>query len=913
MNHYKYLITLYIFLLFNGGYVAFADNNEPNHLEINDSSTNQVEEEKEMIDDDDVINYKDPRTFTINKFEIRGSNFFDENIIKNIIGIYVEKEIEIPGEEISKAIKMLWKQGLFSDVEFRIDNINGDRVDLILYVVEKPRLSNYYFKGIKKGQAEDISKKLTALKGRPITPSLKNTIKNTVTDFYREKGFLSTKVNFTTVNDTASLNTASLFVNVDRGKKAKITSIELIGVNELQQSKVRKAMADTRQKSSIKFFKKEDKEILTDKKRFKKAAYTLANMNFRSVKEFFQDRVRINLFKGAKFNEEKYYNDKRALIDYYNKEGYRDASIVFDTVIMPNDNEVHIKIKIDEGNRYYYRDINFKGNAKYSNELLKRVLGINKGDVYNTELLQRKLNMDPSGTDISSLYYDDGYLFFSIDPKEIGVYGDSIDLEIRISEGPQATIRNIIIEGNDKTSEHVIRRELRTLPGEKFSRSDLIRSQREIASLGFFDPEATQVIPIPNPEDGTVDIKYEVSEKSADQIELSAGWGGAQGIIGTLGLSFNNFSIKNIKEKKAWTPLPTGDGQKLSIRIQSNGKQYQTYNFSFTEPWLGGRKPNALSFSAFRSRYQLMNYSTNKAFGKQVTNGASIALSTRLRWPDDYFVFQTSLNYQNYALDNFRERIYSENATIENGTFNNLNLMLTLSRNSLDQPLYPTSGSSVSVSGQFTLPYSLFRKDDFYKDTPIDQKWKWVEYHKWRMNFDWFQAIDKRNKLVLRAAAKFGFLGQYNKKTGLSPFERFEMGGNGLPSNIVLFGQDIISQRGYGVYSDDGGDAIFNKFTLELRYPFSLNPSATIYGLVFAEAGNSYRSFKNYDPFRLNKAVGIGIRAFLPMFGLLGVDYGIRFDQPRNDEDSRIESAKGFFDYIAKNGSFTIILGFEPE
>lgn len=902
MNRFRYFIALYIIL----SWTPILSAQESIVEEVD--STEIVSETPSA-----PVNYKDPKKYVINKFDIMGSQYFDKNIIRSITGIFVEQEIELPGDEISKAIKTLWKQGLFTDIEFRIDNINGNRADLLLYVTEKPRMSNFYFKGIKKGQAEDISKKITSLKGRPITPSMENTIRNTVQEFYKEKGYLFPTVSFHVQTDSFAVNTASVYINVDKGSKAKITSIEFEGVDQVSSTKVRKSMKDTRQKTSIKFFNETDKEILTDKSRFKKALYTLVNLNFKSMKEFFEDRVTLSLFKGAKYNEEKFIADKRALIDYYNKEGYRDATIVFDTVLMPKTNEVKIKIKINEGKKYYYRNIEFKGNAKYSNELLMKILGIKKGDVYNTELLQKKLNMDPNGADVSSLYYDDGYLFFSVDPKEMGVFGDSIDLEIRISEGPQATIKNVIIEGNDKTSEHVIRRELRTLPGEKFSRTDLIRSQREIANLGFFDPQATQVVPVPNPQDGTVDIKYVVTEKSADQIELSAGWGGAQGIIGTLGLSFNNFSIKNIKEKKAWTPLPTGDGQKLSVRVQSNGKQYQTYNFSFTEPWLGGRKPNALSFSAFRSRYQLINYNTNKSYGSQITNGASVALGTRLKFPDDYFIFQTSLNYQNYKLKNFSERIYSENATIENGNFNNLNLKLTLARNSLDQPLYPTSGSNVSLSGQFTLPYSLFRKDDFYRDASVEDKWKWVEYHKWRLTLDWYQALDKKNKLVFRTSAKFGFLGQYSKKAGLSPFERFEVGGNGLPSNIVLFGQDIISQRGYGVYSDDGGDAIFNKFTMELRYPFSLNPSATIYGLVFAEAGNSYRTFKTYDPFKLNKAVGIGVRAFLPMFGLLGVDYGIRFDQPRNDEDNRIQSAKGFFDYIAKNGSFTIILGYEPE
>lgn len=857
-----------------------------------------------------VVDYKDPKEFTVAAFNIEGVQFFDKNIIRSIVGIYVDQKIEIPGDDIAKAIKILWKQGLFADVEFRLDSLIDDKVYMTLYVVERPRMSNFYFKGIKKGQSEEIGKKITNLKGRPITESLQNTVTNTIEDFYREKGYLTPKVEYIVRTDTFALNTASLYINVDRGVKAKIASIEISGAEEISEARVRKTMKDTRQKTTFNLLQPEDKQW--DKKKIRNTLYKLANLNISTVKEVLSERMNISLFKGAKYDEEKYFADKRALIDFYNSKGYRDARITYDTVYMPTEKDVKIKIQVDEGTRYYFRDISFKGNAKYSSEVLGRVLGIKKGDVYNTQLLNQKLNMDPGGADISSLYYDDGYLFFSIEPKEVGIFGDSIDLEVRISEGPQATIRNVVIEGNDKTHDHVIRRELRTLPGQKFSRTDLIRSQREIANLGFFDPQATQVVPVPNPEDGTVDIKYVVQEKSADQIELSAGWGGIQGIIGTLGLAFNNFSLRNIPNKKAWGPLPTGDGQKFSIRMQSNGKRFQTYNLSFTEPWLGGRKPNALSFSAFRSRFQLVDFNNNVT-GNQITNGVSLALGTRLKVPDDFFIFQASLNYQNYALNNFRERIFSENATIENGSFNNINLRLTLSRNSLDQPLYPTNGSNVSLSAQFTPPYSLFRSGDFYDDIDLEEKYRWVEYHKWRITVDWFQALDKKNKLVFRAAAKFGFIGYYNRNVGLAPFERFQVGGNGLPSNIILFGQDIISQRGYGVYSDQGGDAIFNKFTMELRYPFSLNPSATIYGLVFAEGGNSYRSFRTYNPFQLNRAVGVGIRAFLPMFGLLGVDYGIRFDQPRTDADNRIEKARGLFDYIAKNGMFTIILGFEPE
>jgi outer membrane protein insertion porin family len=908
MNRLKYFLLFPFFIV---SLQAFAQDSNPENPDFNalspDSLSNAQIDSSKLL-----VNYKESKTYTLGGFRVLGTQYLDKNVVRSITNLYVGQPIDIPGDDIAKALKNLWKQGLFSDMEFRLDGVKDDKVFITLSVVEKPRMSNFFFKGIKKGHSEDISKKITSLKGRPITESLKSNIYNEVADFYREKGYMNPKVNFVVRQDTFALNTASVYINVDKGSKVKISAIEFEGVNEGDMAKVRKAMKETKGKTYVKLIQPDDKNFFKGN-RLKNTLYTLGNLNIGSVKDFLKERVHITLFKGTKFNEDKFEADKKALIEYYNTIGYRDARIVFDTVKQVSSSSVKIKMKIEEGNKYYFRNITFKGNAKYSSEQLSRVLGIEKGDVFNTALLQKKISMDPNGADISSLYYDDGYLFFQADPNEIAVGKDSIDLEIRITEGPQATIKNVIIEGNDKTNEHVIRRELRTLPGQKFSRTDLIRSQREIANLGYFDPQATQVVPIPNPEDGTVDIKYTVTEKSADQIELSAGWGGSQGIIGTLGLSFNNFSLRNIPNKKAWSPLPTGDGQKLSIRMQSNGKRYQTYNISFTEPWLGGKKPNALSLSAFRSRFQLIDGS-NSVVGRQITNGASIGLGTRLKWPDDFFIFQASLNYQNYQLVNFSQRIFSDNATIENGSFNNINLRLSLSRNSIDQPLYPTSGSNFSLVGQFTPPYSLFRKDGFYDNNlAIEDKYKWVEYHKWRVTVDWFQALDKKNKFVLRLAAKFGFIGYYDKKTGLSPFERFQVGGNGLPSNIVLFGQDIISQRGYGIYSDQGGDAIFNKLTMELRYPFSLNPSATIYGIAFAEAGNSWRSFSTYNPYRLNKTVGIGVRAFLPMFGLLGVDYGIRFDQPNNDSDNRIQSAKGFFDYIAKNGMFTIILGFEPE
>ncbi|MCB0503166.1 MAG: BamA/TamA family outer membrane protein, partial [Bacteroidetes bacterium] len=645
----------------------------------------------------------------------------------------------------------------------------------------------------------------------------------------------------------------------------------------------------------------------TKKEKASDVLYTAANLNIASIQNFFSSRTNPNIFKSSKFNEDLYESDKRELISYYNSIGYRDAKIVRDTFYYVDEANIKIEIYLEEGNRYRFRNITWKGNAKYSDETLAKILGIKKGDIYNSALLQQRLELDPSGADVSSLYYDDGYLFFQVTPKEVAVVDDSIDIEIRISEGPQATIKNVIIKGNDKTNEHVIRRELRTKPGEKFSRTDLIRSQREIANLGFFDAEQIGVVPIPNPADGTVDIEYTVVEKSADQIELSAGWGGSQGLIGTLGLSFNNFSLKNMFKKGTWSPLPTGDGQKFSLRIQSNGKRYQSYNFSFTEPWLGGKRKNPFTVSFFRTRFQRLD-ANNDATGSQITNGTTVAIGTQLKKPDDNFFFQGSLSYQNYKLNTFGTVV--GDVVIQDGNFNNFSIGLTLARSSLNQTTYPSRGSNVTLSVNLTPPYSLFKKDQNFDDVPAEEKYKWVEYHKWRFNVDWFVPLDRQDKLVFRAAAKFGFLGSYNKNLGLAPFERFEVGGNGLPQNITLFGTTSIAQRGYNIYSQNGGDALFNKFTLELRYPLSKNPQATIYALMFMEAGNSYDGFKDYNPFKLNKSVGIGVRAFLPFFGLLGFDYGVRFDSAPG---SPITPANGFFDYIGKNGEFSIILGFEPE
>ncbi len=852
-----------------------------------------------------LMNYKEPKKFKVAAMDIVGTQFLDKSIIRSLTGIKVGESITVPGDDITKCIKNLWKQGLFGDIKVYASKVEGDSIFLTVSVLEKPRLNDITIKGIKKGDADEIKKKLEVLRGKPLTDALKTNIRNTVIDQYEDKSFLNPIIDITEKKDEGLVNSSSLLVVVDKGSKVKIDDIEFVGRVNGELSKMRKAMKDTRERSKVELRIKDGR---SRKQKAKDGIYSLVNLNSNSVKSFFQERFRLT-FKGSKFNERKYEADKQSLISYYNNNGYRDAKIVTDTVVNNDNGNVSIRIELNEGPRYYFRNITYKGNAKFPDETLNKVLNIKKGDVYNAELLQKRLSMDPDGGDISSLYYDDGYLFFSINPVEIAVENDSIDIEIRINEGPQATIKNIIIEGNDKTNEHVIRREIRTYPGDKFSRSDLIRSQREIANLGFFDPQETRVEPIPNPSDGTVDIKYVVKEKSADQVELSAGWGGQSGgLIGTLGLKFNNFSLRNIVNKKAWSPLPSGDGQQLTVRVESNGKRYQNYNFSFTEPWLGGKKPNAFTVAAFRSRIQ--DVLDRQVLGKQITNGLSVSLGTRLKKPDDFFIIQAAANYYGYQLDNFSNRYFVNNTPLSTGKFSNLNFKLALSRNSINQPVFPTGGAKVELSLQFTPPYSLFRKDNNFDGQTIAEKYKLIEYHKWKFSVDWYQSLGK-SKLVLRAAAKFGFLGTYNKRLGITPFERFEVGGNGIPSNVTLFGTDIIAHRGYeGAYSTSGGDPVYNKFLLELRYPFSLNPSATIYGIAFFEAANTYTTFKDYNPFKLKKSVGLGVRAILPMFGLIGIDYGIRFDSANG---SPLKQYNGFFDYIGKNGNISFILGFEPE
>ena len=871
-----------------------------------------------------ILNQKAPKKYKITAIKVTGNSFFDENLLTSIANINIGDEVVLPGGDLfSKAITKLWAQNYFSDVQIYITKLEDKNIEIEIAVTERARLSNFLFRGVSKSDAEDLTGKTGLVRNRVITENMKISAIEAIKKFYAEKGFQNAQVKILEKSDTTYENTLLLDFVIDKGPKVRINNINF-GGNTVEAGLLKKKLKDTHEKSRLTLFPVFDapKIVTTQRYSFEQYMKEKGFLTFTKTKKVLDPYARIK-FSGAKFDTKKYEDDKDNILDYYNSLGYRDATIVNDTVYYNANGHLNIDIKVNEGRRYYFGNITWRGNTKYADSILTAILGIRKGDIYNLETLNKKLGKSatPEGGDISGLYQDDGYLFFNTDPVETAVYNDTIDYEIRIIEGPQATIKNIRIYGNDRTKEHVIRRELRTIPGEKFSRTDLMRSQREIAQLNYFNQEKIGIDPRPNPDDGTVDINYTVEEKSSDQLELSAGWGGYIGLTGTLGVSFNNFSIRNIWKKQAWDPLPMGEGQKLSIRVQSNGKAFRSYNFSFTEPWFGGKKRNALTFSVFNTKYgQTYDYATgmydpSAADTKYIsTTGATISLAKQLKWPDDFFSLSFGLNYTRYKLSNYA--IDPTNLPgFDNGNVNNLNLKIALQRSSIDQPLYPKSGSTFLLSLQVTPPYSLLNTGIATSANP----YKWIEYHKWRMNGEWFVPLGKphgedRNKqFVIRAAAKFGYLGRFNKDIKISPFERFQVGDAGLSNQFALLGYDIIAHRGYPVYENSNPRinpdqqrasqyfTIFNKYSVELRYPLSLNPSSTIYALGFYEAANGWYTIKDYNPFKLRRSVGLGMRFFLPMFGLLGFDYGVGLDR---------FTANGSMKDAAR---FTFMLGFEPE
>ncbi len=788
------------------------------------------------------FNYSNPKQYIIAGLDIVGTEYYDKSVLAVLSGLQIGQKIRIPSDDIAKAINNLWKQKLFTDIKLNISKIEDDKIWFEIILIEKPRLSSFSIKGLRKGKAEDLREQLTLRSGQIVTENVLNSTQREIHNYFSEKGYLDAKAVFEQLPDDIRKNTVKLRITVDRGSKIKISEISFSGVTAIKEKKLKKAMKDTK------------------------------------AKKWFWTK--------SKYIEDNYIADKQNVIDKYLSLGYRDAQIVSDSV-WRDSKGINIHINLFEGRKYFFRNISFIGNSKYPSEDLSRLLRIKRGDIYDQSVLDQRLNMSPDGLDLSTLYMDDGYLFFRVEPVEVLVENDSIDLEIRIYEGQQAYINNVTVKGNSKTSDHVILRELRTKPGQLFSRSDVTRSLRELSQIGYFNPEALNVNPVPNPQTGTVDIEYKVEERANDQIELSGGWG-AGFVVGTLGLTLNNFSARKTLQRKYWTPIPSGDGQRISLRAQTNGTYYQSYSASFTEPWLGGKRPNALTVGIYHSIQS--NGLTGINRSGLYTTGASVGLGKRLRWPDDFFIVQYELGYK------FYNNVPDVNGTVFYSTIptygsNNLYFKIVLGRNSINTPIYPSSGSNISLSLTSSPLYSLLDGKDYSKASSLD-KTKWLEYYKWKFDATWYNKILGNTKpLVLMTRVNFGFIGAYNKDRGVTPFERFWVGGSGL-TGFNLDGRELIALRGYQDNSltpytinplnlryNQTGATIYNRYTMELRYPISLNPQATVFPLVFAEAGGAWLNIKDFNPFEVSRSYGLGVRIFLPMFGMIGLDYGWGIDK----------------------------------
>lgn len=831
------------------------------------------------------INYSSPKEYEIAGIEVVGSQFLDANALTSLSGLKVGDKIRIPGDEVSSAIRKLWKQGIISDVGIEASKIEGAKIWLVIKLAERPRLNTYEFKGLSKSQQTELKDKIELVRGKVLTDVLSKNTELSVLKYLQGKGYLNAEVSIKQLQDTTSGNTASILINVEKNQKVKIKDINFHGNTAVfSESKLRSKLKKTGETPRIHLPMDllEKVVMLLNPVNLYHYAVHRDSSTYQDLLNYLGDNVSVNL-KGAKYVKSDYTEDKGLLITFLNSKGYRDAEIVVDSIYNLNRKYLNIDIHLETGKRYYFRDIDWTGNFLYTDDQLDRVFGIKAGDVYDLDLVNKKLNFNPNGADVSSLYMDDGYLFFNVEPIEIGIKDDSVDLEIRIYEGAQATIKNVTVSGNEKTYDHVILRELRTLPGEKFSRADLIRTQRELSQLGYFDPEQVNPIPKPNPADETVDIEWSLVERGNDQVQLSGGWGGNFGFVGTLGLSFNNFSVRNIPHLDKWSPLPTGDGQKFAVNLQANGRQYQSYSVSFSEPWLGGRKPNAFGISYTNSINRYLNYRTQQSTGYLKLQGVTVSLGRRVAWPDDYFTISNSIGFLQYDLNRAGLAFGFENGTgvASSITFNN-----TISRNSVDNPMYPRGGSTISLSSTFTPPYSLFRSASYYEGA--GNKYRFLEYHKW--NLDLRYHLKLAGNLVLAPRIHFGMLGSYSNKVGVGPFERYKMGGSGLTGQNFLLGTDIIGLRGYEDNiinpieedTDIQGGTIFTKFVMELRYPVSLNPSATIYAVTFFEGGNNWNDFSEFNPYNMYRSAGVGVRIFMPAFGLLGLDWGYGLDAAPN-------------------------------
>ena len=815
------------------------------------------------------VDYNHPQKYYVAGIEVEGNTYFSDQQIISQTGIHEGMQVTVPGDDLSNVVRRLWLQRYFEDVAVEIDSLNAarDSAWFRIRILERPRMSRWTFTGVKSGERKDLEERLNLRRGGEFSEYVQKTSVDIIKRYYAEKGFLLCDVDTQVQRDSVVRNAIRVNFAVNKGQKVRIKDINFIGNDHVSEFKLARAMKKTK---SNKIY---------------------------------------NFFSSKKFNEKEYINDKKSVVSVFNEAGYRDARLVRDSIYYVEPGRLGIDLEFEEGDKYYFRDVTWTGNSIYSSDALNEVLGIQKGDPYDVVTMEKHLFGGGKQTemDVTKLYQDHGYLFFHVTPVETNIQNDSVDVELRISEGKQATLNNIIINGNDLTNEKVVRRQIFTRPGYLFSRTDFERSIREIASLGQFDPEAimseTGYSILPNQLNNTVDLVYNVTEKPSSQLEVSGGWGGRT-FVATVGVSFNNFSTHRMFDKGAWRPVPLGDAQNLAFRFQTNGTYYTALTASFTEPWLFGKKPTSLNLSAYYTRqtnsYLAFNILSHDR--EMEVYGFSASLGSRLNWPDTYFVLYNGFNWQSYRLNNW----YSGYFIFDDGVANNINYTVNLVRNSSDQQIYPRAGSEFSLSLQLTPPFSLLRKHDFdaegnkvpvksWKDVDYSNwsgrdRYRWIEYHKWKFSAANYTKLI--GDLVLMSRAQFGYLGYYNRKWGYSPFEGFLVGGDGM-SGYYSYGTEVISLRGYENYSltpyepstyNSNGYAyagnVYDKFTFELRYPVILQPSSTIYALVFAEGGNCWSDIKKFNPFQIKRSAGVGVRIFLPMVGLLGVDWGYGFDGP---------------------------------
>ena len=764
---------------------------------------------------------------------VSGAQDLDPNVVIMLTNIRVGDNIQFPDPKISDAIRTLWRQQLFENITFSVVNKSGRKVYLDIRLQELPKMSKYFITGVKKSWKDDIREELDLRAGKVVNENLVVMSRNKIQSYFREKGYLNATVDITQERDSSFNNAVILGFRVKPGSRVKIGEIVFVGNESVSDKVLLKAMKNTKMKGKA-------------------------------------------IFKVSKLRKKEYSEDMRALVAKYNSMGYRDARIIRDTNYRIDEELINIEITLEEGRKYYFGDITFVGNTKYDTPLLRSILKINRGDIYDSQHLNERVSFDPNGNDVASIYLNNGYLFSQVVPIEKNVQNDTIDIEVRIQEGRQATIRKVSITGNERTNDHVIYREVRTRPGDLFSKAMIQRTIRELSQLGYFDQTQIGVNPVPDPQTGTVDLEYTVVEKSTSQLELQGGWG-ANRVVGTLGLNFNNFSAKNVGNKRAWQPLPTGDGQTINIRAQSNGLYFQSYNASFTEPWLGGKKPNSFTGTIYHNVQSNGVQASDPNRQSLLITGINFGLGQRLKWPDDYFTLYQGLEFRRFNLNNFPTGFLNYNK----GISNNVNYKFTLGRNNTDVPIFPTRGSQISFAAELTPPFSLLRDDIDYKSLSSEERFKLVEYHKWKLNADWFAPIT--SKFVIRTHGEFGYLGSYNKDLGLPPFERFYVGGDGL-ANFVIDGREIIGLRGYtnNSITPGGGGALYNKYVFEMRYIIANNPSAQVFPLIFMEGGNNYDNFWDYRAFNLKRSAGAGLRIYMPMFGLMGVDVAYGFDPEPN-------------------------------